>query len=79
MENEKDVVEVWPEMEKLGRLEKIKILKCREKKRTNHGMIDSYLLSTSRYVEIKVDICCIDKTDFIFYVSFSSSWGGGDG
>jgi len=56
MENEKDVVEVWPEMEKLGRLEKIKILKCREKKRTNHGMIDSYLLSTSRYVEMKVDI-----------------------
>ena len=32
MENEKDVEEVWPEIEKFGHWEKIKILKCREKK-----------------------------------------------
>ena len=41
-------------------------------------MIDSYLLSILRYVEVKVDIWCIDKTHF-FSIFFFFVLGGGDG
>ena len=39
-------------------------------------MIDSYLLSILRYVEVKVDIWCIDKTHFFSMFLFLRLGGG---